>query len=222
MTRYYLTTHLYSDATFGRGAGVAGLVDLEIEHDTDGLPFLGGRALKGLLVEEWANMRLHLGDTADWDRAAAWLFGRSDRTHSQAAHMHVGAATLPPDLCEALRRDPSLGPSEILSALTSIRRQTSIDAGTGAAQRGSLRAMRVLLRETQLIATLDFDAPFDDRERTLGLLAACILAVRRGGTGRNRGRGRMSLLLHESLPQDYRDTTFTHQCFAAFAREVRV
>lgn len=224
MTRYYLTVQIKSDATFGRGAGLAGLVDVEIEHDQYGCPFIGGRALKGLLVEEWVNLRFAL-ITEDWDNVAAWLFGTSGADH---AHMHIGAATLPPDLRASIQRDviskpPRLQPHDVLASLTAIRRQTAMDAQTGAPEEASLRAMRVLLRETDLIAPLDFDAAFpaDQRVRTLGLLAACAMAVRRGGTGRNRGRGRIGLLLHESDPADYRAATFTHDCFAAFADEVR-
>jgi len=231
MTRYYLTVQIKSDATFGRGAGLAGLLDVEIEHDQFGCPFIGGRALKGLLVEEWANLRFVLpkmqtangNEVTSWDNAATWLFGTSGVDH---AHMHVDAATLPPDLHASIRRDVEakrLQPQDVLASLSAIRRQTAMNAKTGAPEEASLRAMRVLLRETDLIAPLDFDAAFPagQQGRTLGLLAACAMAVRRGGTGRNRGRGRVALLLHGSEPINYRDATFTHTCFNAFADEVR-
>ena len=53
----FIRLTLKSDATFGLGEGVAGLVDEEIEHDFEtGLPFLRGRTLKGLLVEECSNI----------------------------------------------------------------------------------------------------------------------------------------------------------------------
>lgn len=218
--RYYLTVHLHSNATFGTGEGVAGLVDVEIEHDAYGCPFIGGRTLKGLLVEEWANLRFALGQTDAWDDIATVLFGRIGATGDGDAQMRVGAAALPPDLCTAIRKD-NIPSHQILASLTAIRRQTSINAQTGAPQEGSLRAMRVLLRETALIATLDFNQTLEDKECTLGLLAACVLAVRRGGTGRNRGRGRLSMLLHTTEPTDYRDATFTRACFETFEREVR-
>ena len=57
MRRLQLHLRLESDATFGRGEGLAGLVDEEIEYDVaTGLPFVRGRTLKGLLVEECANL----------------------------------------------------------------------------------------------------------------------------------------------------------------------
>jgi hypothetical protein len=218
--RYYLTLHLHSDTTFGRGEGVAGLVDVEIEHDAYGCPYIGGRSIKGLLVEEWANLRFALGETDDWDDIATVLFGKIGATGDGDAQMRIGAATLPPDLCAAIRKD-ALPPHQIIGSITTVRRQTAINTETGAPEEGSLRTMRVLLRETSLIATLDFDQTLKDKERTLGLLSACVLAVRRGGTGRNRGRGRLSMLLHATEPIDYRDATFTLACFEAFQKEVR-
>lgn len=217
MHEYYLTIALRSDTTFGRGEGLAGLVDVEIEHDVRGCPFIGGRTLKGLLVEEWANLRFALNSTA-WDDKATFLFGVPGVTRGAgAAQMRVGSATLPFDLRDALHRDRKLSSSEILAALTAIRRQTSMNAGTGAPEERSLRAIRVLLRGTPLIARLGFET--EPNTQVLALLATCVLAVRRGGMAHNRGRGRMSLLLHNSIPTNYNDTTFTKECFEHFAKE---
>lgn len=220
MKSYYLTIHLRSDSTFGRGEGVAGLVDVEIEHDEYGFPFINARTLKGLLQEEWQNLRYALQEPggADWDAAAEQLFGTAGALLEGAAAMHVGAAKLPSELIAAVR-EQQLYPTDILESLTSIRRQTAIDACTGAPEPGSLRAFRVLLRDTPMIAALEFDQlPAD---KTLALLAACVLAVRRGGSVRNRGRGRMALLLHDQLPDNFMDATFTKSCFQRFAQEVR-
>jgi hypothetical protein len=49
--------------------------------------------------------------------------------------------------------------------------------------------MRVVLRGTVFEAQLTFDQSPDERERAM--LAATVLAWRRAGTGRNRGRGRL-------------------------------
>jgi len=47
MPIYTLELELLSDTTPGRGEGVAGLVDAEVQHDELGLPVISGRALKG-------------------------------------------------------------------------------------------------------------------------------------------------------------------------------
>lgn len=225
MTPYYLTVDLQSDATFGSGDSVPGLLDLEIDHDAAGCPFIGGRALKGLLVEEAANLRFALDEPRwrqDWDAACTWLFGVSGATGVGTAQMHIGPATLPPALRAALHAQVAaneLRREDVLAALTSIRRQTSLDTQTGGPEEGSLRALRVLLRDTPLIARLDCDAT--PNAAALALLAACSLAVRRGGLGRNRGRGRLHLLLHCTHPVNYADATFTKKHFTAFAQQLR-
>jgi hypothetical protein len=224
MTTYWLSVNLLSDATFGGGTGVIGLVDVEIEHDAIGCPFLGGRALKGLLLEEFVNLRFALGHHA-WDDTATALFGRvgamDDQTQSQ---LSIGAAQLPAQLREALHveiRNGKLRADEALTLLTTIRHQTSITAA-GGPEEGSLRAMRALLRDTPLLATITAERPLTNREQ--GLLAACALGVRRGGVARNRGRGRLTLALHEhepDTPAAFANRATTERWFAAFADEVQ-
>ena len=196
MKQIKLHLKLKSDATFGRGEAVPGLVDSEIEQDaTTGLPFLRGRTLKGLLVEECANILYARKDQPDlekWETAAQFLFGVPGSELNADGHLLVGPATLPQELKEAIEADvlaQKLHPEEVLTSLTAIRRQTSINDETGAPEAGSLRSMRVLLRETPLVAWLDLDQ--EPGERELALLAASAASVRRAGTGRNRGRGRL-------------------------------
>lgn len=220
MATWYLTLHLKSDATFGSGQGIPGLVDVEIEHDEKGCPFFGGRALKGLLVEEWENIRFALGKSAEsWKESATRLFGNQGAMRQGIATMHVGNATLPPALLALLHNDTQLSSSDVLNSLTTIRRQTAMNAETGVPQEHSLRSMRVLLRDTPLIASLGFDTP--PTQDDLALLAACVLGVRRAGTGRNRGRGHVALLLHDQEPNDYYADQYTKTLFDHFATSIR-
>ena len=41
--QYWLKIDLLSDTTLGRGDGVAGVVDAEVQHDAYGLPYLSGK-----------------------------------------------------------------------------------------------------------------------------------------------------------------------------------
>lgn len=215
VTSLELWLTLTSDATFGRGDGVSGLVDAEVEYDPDsGLPFLRGRTLKGLLVEECANILYALnGQSKAFLPAAHFLFGLPGSRSEDEAHMQVGAATFPVALQQAIRADieaKRLSPTQVLESLTGIRRQTAVDEGSGAPQEGSLRAMRVLRRGTELVATLDFDMPPDNT--ALALLAASVLALRRAGLGRNRGHGRLQAVLQ--------DEAFTAAQFGYFKQMV--
>lgn len=213
---------LKSDATFGRGDGVVGLVDEEVEHDEYGLPYLRGRTLKGLLVEECANIlftleQVHLptAKQQEIEEAAQYLFGRGGSTLADDAMVQFGAARLPDDLRNTLITDVTayeqsrgtrgLSPTDILESLTAIRRQTAIDVQTDAPNKGSLRSIRIILRETIFVAEITLDnskSKSQQQEIALALLAACVLGLRRAGTGRNRGRGRLTLSLCDAQGQD--------------------
>jgi CRISPR/Cas system CSM-associated protein Csm3 (group 7 of RAMP superfamily) len=219
MQRLQMSLRLESDATFGRGEGVAGLVDEEVEYDTaTGLPFVRGRTLKGLLVEECANLLFALQAAglpapviSALEESAGRLFGWPGSDVESAALLHIGPALLPEQLRKAVsysvERD-QLRPAAVLESLTAIRRQTAIDEASAAPEKRSLRSMRVVLRQTSFHAWLDFasDPGTDD----LALLAACMLSVRRGGIGRNRGRGRLSLCLLDEQGKDITGQYFEH------------
>jgi hypothetical protein len=217
METYTLTLTLESDATFGRGDGVAGLVDTEVEHDRYGMPYLRGRTLKGLLAEERANILSALGDQASrWNESAQRLLGRPGSTIEDKANMRVGNACLPSDLRAAVAVDVEAGKytkTDVLESLTEIRRQTAMDE-SGVPDPGSLRAMRVVLRQTVFEASLSFTRPAT--RDNLALLAACVMALHRVGTRRNRGQGRVTARLLDTQGQD---VTQTH--FARFEEALR-
>ncbi|MDW8233853.1 MAG: RAMP superfamily CRISPR-associated protein [Roseiflexaceae bacterium] len=218
MTTYTLQFKLQSVATFGRGDGVAGLLDEEVEHDADGMPFLRGRTLKGLLAEECANLlyalELH-GRAEKWRDRAYRVFGYPGSTLKDTGLLRIGDARLPKPLRGALKAmiaSGDLSADEVFESLTAIRRQTSIDEH-GAPEKGSLRSLRVILPGTIFEARLEFAETPDDQ--MLALVAACVLAWRRAGSGRNRGRGRLQAHLIDSYGAD-----ITERFFRVFAREV--
>jgi hypothetical protein len=160
---------------------------------------------------------------ARWEKAANWLFGSAGSGDDESARLRVGDARLPRDLRDALADDfrPLLAKrdkeresewgfkrAENLESLTAIRRQTALDPQTGAPMEETLRTMRVILRGTPFEATLDFREP--PSEDALALLAACVKAFRRAGTGRNRGRGRLRADLYDASGQ----TAVTEKHFA--------
>lgn len=200
---------LKSDATFGRGDGVASLVDAEIEHDpATGLPFIRGRTVKGLLTEECANALYALGEqnatVTFLAQTARWLFGQAGSFTGDDGSLRIGAATLPSQITRAVHvaiEAGQLKPDQVLESLTAIRSQTSVNEW-GAPEEGSLRSMRVLLRETVLIAPLDIvETSGQYTGDATALLAACALGLQRGGIGRNRGRGRLSARLFNPSTQ---------------------
>jgi len=211
MNTFRLKITLKSDATFGRGDGVAGVVDSEVQHDAYGLPYLGGRALKGLLGEECANILFALGQQGraeGWYAAAQRLFGSPGSSNEDQSLLHIGDARLPEDLRRAVEGGIERGEltrEQVLHSLTAIRRQTAMNV-EGAPQKETLRATRVVLRQTPFEAVLTFLA--DPTEEDLALLAACVKALRRAGTGRNRGRGELEARLYDAQGEDVTDDHF--------------
>lgn len=212
--QYRLQIRLLSDATFGRGDGVAGVVDTEVQHDAYGLPYLGGRSLKGLLGAECSDILYALsvaGQTQKerWQQTANCLFGNIGSGLVGTANLHIGPAELPADLRTAIAKDinqKKLTRAAVLESLTALRRQTAMDAESGAPKEETLRTMRVILRGLVFESRLYFtQTPTTDE---LGLLAACVKAVRRGGTGRNRGRGRLVAELCNKNGQSVTDAFF--------------
>ncbi len=204
MIVYKLKMKLLSDTTFGRGDGVAGLVDQEVEHDRYGFPYLRGRTLKGLLSEECDNLIAVLPDRTIqqyWEQVACEVFGQPGSTSDTHSKMHFGDAFLPEHLRQVVayqmkQRDNKLTRVDILESLTTIRRQTAIDSKTGTPDEKSLRSARVVLRDLEFTADLSFEVqPNDD---ALSLLTVGTLALRRVGSSRNRGRGYVQCQLFET------------------------
>ncbi len=206
MANYSLEMTLESDTTFGRGDGVAGLIDTEVEQDEVGLPFHRGRTMKGLLADECANLLFlfkiqEIADLNKWHDAADFLFGKSGSNLNDDAKMFVGDCKLPEDLREAIQQaieEETIKPEEVLNSLTSIRRQTALTE-KGSPKDNSLRSMRVVNRKNVFNASLSFSETPDDT--ALAFLFYCAKSVQRVGLGRNRGRGKVSVkLLQDSSP----------------------
>lgn len=192
---------LKSEAVFARGDGVSGLVDIEVQHDRWGFPFLGGRTLKGLLTEACADTLAALGEQSEhWERTAARLFGVPGE---QKGILSVGDAALPEGLhafVVSQVEEGKLTPSQVLESLTAIRRQTAMEV-TGVPEAHTLRSIRVILRNTTFQAPLFFEENLTKDD--LSLLAVCTKALRRAGSRRTRGFGR----LKASLLCDGQDVT---------------
>jgi hypothetical protein len=238
-TKHDLILHfeLCSAATFGRGDGLPGLVDSEVEHDAYGFPFLRGRTLRGLLAEEMESLLFALG-IADRTKpqsephkqrlatAANRLLGVEARLLDETGILRVGHAQLPETVRQliaaeveaekekARQEKERTGKNEqplfftreaVLDSVTAVRRQTAM-THLGAPEPASLRTQRVILRTTRFEAQLHFDE--DPQPLELALLTATVMAWRRAGTGRNRGRGRLQAWLN--------DKAWTKACFTEF------
>lgn len=241
MKTFFLKIELKSDAAFGRGDGIAGIIDNEVQHDELGCPYLSGKEIKGILAEECAGILAALKSSQldRWHASAARLFGRAGSLQGDEARLMIGDARLPDDLRSALawdlnqrletirKDDPNYEQrkrnrmnkfrNQTLDALTSVRQQTAMDEKTGAAKDHSLRATRVVIRETPFVARLEYRQTESEAEQSddLALLAACVAAFRRAGAGRNRGMGRLIANL-----EDDKGNAVQKEYLEKFAQEV--
>lgn len=196
----FLQIELLSDATFSRGEGTAGVVDTDVERDELGMPFIGGKTVRGLLRDSWLSMSQHFPDLVD---AAERLLGRS-KAVDESCRLRIGDAVPPAAIVAAVRgaaeRDEHpLPPGPILDGFTSIRYQTAENRETGAPDVATLRSSRVVLRGFVFEASLSWLNGYQPEPVDVRLLALCALATRHGGLLRNRGRGHIRMTLEGDL-----------------------
>ena len=195
-----LQIELLSDSTFSRGEGAAGVVDTEVERDELGMPFIGGKTVRGLLRDSWLSMSQHFPGLVD---AAEHVLGRSQAV-DESCRLRFGVAMVPSAIGDAVRgaakrEEHPLSSGAILDGFTSIRYQTAEDRETGAPDITTLRSSRVVLRGFVFQASLSWLDGYRPTTADVRLLALCALATRHGGLLRNRGRGHIRMTLDGSL-----------------------
>lgn len=222
---YWLTLHLKSDTLLGRGDGIAGMLNAEVQHDAYGLPYLGGKTLKGLLTASCGEIMFALQQSqkdVEWLSAARHLFGGPGGMECDArSWLHVGDAVLPDDLRTAVIDDiqhTKNSRETILDSLTTLRRQTAMNPETGAPLKEALRTSRVIIRGLTFAAHLLFLQEPTNKE--IHLLAACVHGLKRVGTNRNRGLGRVVCDLYDTEPTSETAKAITAVQFAQFEQEV--
>lgn len=194
----HISIELLSDTTFGRGEGMPGAFDVEVEHDAYGLPMLGGKALRGLLRDSWLSMQDHFPELRDAARRVLGPHGDLVET----SILRIGDAVIEKAartfFVAAVEREHNpIAPMMILSALTEVRSQTSEERATGAPAQTTLRSSRVAVRGLKLEAPLSWLEPPGAAD--VQCLALAALATRHGGLARNRGRGHLRLTVDGNL-----------------------
>lgn len=218
----YLRIKLLSDTSFGRGDGVAGVVDNEVEHDSEtGLPIVKGRTIKGLIVEACADILFGLSkcNPAAHDlfkKAANNLFGVPGSDLESGGILHFHTTTLPQDFAQKVRK-PQYTPMQVLETFTSVRRQTAVDPERDTPKDQTLRATRVVIRKTVFHAPISAERPLNDEE--FALLAACASTMRHAGLNRTRGLGNIQTTLEGVDGTSHRDC-LTY--FETLARETAI
>ena len=195
MQEIKLSVVLKSASCFSIGEGTAGEVDIEIQHDEYGLAFLNGKALKGLLHEEAAELVFALeqaGSKGNWVQISNKIFGEPGSTADTQGTVNFGDLRLPADFREKVIseiKERKTTAYEVLRLLTSTRTQTAVDEN-GAPRPETLRTLRISPRETTLEASIFFDK-LEHQEQIF--LHSCLMALRRAGSNKSRGLGKLKI-----------------------------
>ncbi|MBK7675739.1 MAG: hypothetical protein IPJ27_13815 [Candidatus Accumulibacter sp.] len=197
MSAIQINIVFHSDWHVGEGAGGAGYIDrLVRRHPEDGLPFVPGKTLTGILRDGCEKVACGLddGQPGAWQSFVATLFGEQSKgTENPAtttpARLHIGPGRFAPELRAALAQD-----SELAAALVFIKPGIAIDPDTGVARSDMLRFEEVVLAGSELTAEAEIVLDHGPiRLAALALLAAGARAAERLGGKRRRGNGRCQI-----------------------------
>ncbi|KAF0208381.1 MAG: hypothetical protein FD171_864 [Actinobacteria bacterium] len=192
---FSLSIDMLSDWHIGSGAGRPGDVDRLVRRDADGLPYLPGKTLAGILRDgcELVASGLDDGARGAWAGWVDFLFGQQvqegevrDLPPAPAA-LSIRSAHYPASLLAALGSKPAL-----CAAATFVKAGVKIDRRSGRAQDDFLRFEEVARCGSQLSAECEFltDAV---PPAAFALLVAGASMVERVGGKRRRGAGRCTM-----------------------------
>mgnify|MGYP001806336764 CR=1 FL=1 len=185
----------------GSGASLGGVADAAVLRSPEGLPWLPGRSVRGLVREALAEAE-DLGHRAVPAGFTRWLCGddfaasdsedeavtelRRRRFVTQAGHGVFDSAELPDDWRRWAR---SPGSAAMIAEMFEILSSTAI--ADGAAQRHSLRSIEVAVPMTLTAGLHLRSSPIPPPGEVGAALAAALPLLRGLGAGRHRGLGRV-------------------------------
>lgn len=220
MSTHHLVFDIHSYWHAGSGRGRDAVLDAEVIRDSDGLPYLPGKTIKGLLRKAMTTSLLARGestapvhellgsdvpgtaDATDGDEQTSKL--EEGRFSTTPGCLWIGSATLPPTWAQWLRTAPDrTNARDVLAALFRTVASTAID-GEGVAREHTLRVSEVTVPMT-LRAQITNTAPADrwPPDRWLPLVRNALPYLRSLGVRRRRGYGRVSVTL-EAPPKEMR------------------
>lgn len=186
MAKYKLVIEILSDTLFASAGGGAA-VDSVTAHHKNGLPYIPSKTIKGLMKESLIEVIEIMGE--DWDKEDSndpinKLFGKEGLDNQGSIKFSNGEIVGIHGFEDEINKN-ELSQSEVLDYFTYIRHQTAISED-GIAKEGSLRTSQVLKPELKFEVFIN---GLDDTNKEL-LDKAC-LNLRRAGTNRNRGFGKI-------------------------------
>lgn len=186
-----LRINFLSDWHVGSGLGDGAIADSVLNRDTDGLPWLPGRAVKGALREgAW-----RLGKCReDLEFMVDYLWGTDSvaKISNEPGKATVSSGRLPEDLAEwLLRKDPA-SRAQYVGDMTILRIQTKLDRNKMVVPH-SLRTIECGIPGVFFISSVAINAPKLDDNWLKTYLAAVCASVKSMGADRARGLGQCEI-----------------------------
>jgi CRISPR/Cas system CSM-associated protein Csm3 (group 7 of RAMP superfamily) len=185
-----LVIHCDSEWLIAGGESTLGTADMAPMRDSEGLPFVPGRTIRGLLREAMA-----IVDDCSEIRGerTARLFGTRKRDgeagEARDGTVRIGDALLPQEIADEMSKHAAAGARDLVLAI----RRTALDGERRSAKQGSLREMEVVMGGLQLASEIRCE-----REDDLLWLAFASGLVRNFGHSRSRGLGRCRMELRHN------------------------
>lgn len=190
-----LLFELLSDTCISSGESIAGIIDVEVEFDEYGIPFIPAKRLKGVLRE--AAEDINLICDGKYSDCIDDIFGKPGKCIPGNMILENGRLEDYKEIVDIVRRGKTSKEYGILfneefikDNFTYIRSQTAIDED-GVAKVNSLRNIRVLKKGLKFLFNLEIE-----KEYVQFLNEVCKM-VRHIGLNRTRGLGEVKLSLVE-------------------------
>lgn len=189
---FCLTFDLRSEWHLGTGREGGAYADSLVLKDQHALPVLSGKSIKGLLRQAFHDaIELQWLDGAD-HHTLTQLFG-CEGVHAQAqGALRISSATLSPAEIAYFNANP-----KDKTHLYLVRHATAIDSHTGAAKKGSLRAMETVV-PLALHAHLELNtASTEIQQQFVHWLSLVLPLINSVGGKRRRGLGDVIVTVEE-------------------------
>jgi CRISPR-associated protein Csx10 len=186
-----------SDWHVGSGGGTPGYVDAHVRRDADGLPYLPGTTLTGVLRDACLTVARALDDGVDggaWQSWHRFLFGDDPTRAAPAGGRRIQPSRIgigPARLSAGLRAEV-VADRDLAAATTFVKPGVAIDAATGRAAETMLRFVEMARAGLPLEATVAVDLPAYADEGRRAVTALLVLGAAwcdRVGGDRRRGAG---------------------------------
>lgn len=213
MIRYPVQIKLLSETTFGSGESQNGMVNEDILVDNEGMPYFSGKTFKGCLrkniddilkpfylvhrdklsrsfssiMEELFGIGSYKKDLETKENQEDIGYQRDGKLKFSNFYLHTDIA----DIFDKNNKD------EILDILTDIRFSIRMNEKLGVADKGSLRAIRVLKKDLVFVGFIECEEKLEENE--FNILRQGILSLKHLGINKSRGKGRVEISIKDAL-----------------------